>query len=301
MEDLLPALAAAHDAGVIHRDLTARNVMAVSRGAWFAIKLVDFGIAKLVAGDRSGATTSSDVRVGTPGHMAPEQIRGERIDARTDIYGAGVLLFQLLTGRLPFVAATALDLADLHLEAIPPRVSTCAAVPSALDDVVARCLAKRPAERWPGAHALLSALRAAVVGEPARARDLDDALGVHVEVHVADPDRADAPVFDAIDELLARSTAELEAAGLMIADRGPTELLAIAVPPSCALLAVAARLVRGLPRRAGVDVAVTVHVAPVVRESLREGPLLAAGTWKAAGPSRHVQLTPAARRLAGSS
>ena len=297
MEDLLPALAAAHDAGVIHRDLTLRNVMAVPRGPWFAIKLVDFGIAKLIAGDRRGTSTSSDVRLGTPGHMAPEQIRGQAIDARTDIYGAGVLLFELLTGRPPFVADSALDLADLHLAATAPRASSCAAVPAALDDVIARCLAKQPVERWPSAHALLYALRAAVLDEPPPARDLVEALGVHVEAHVGDPDRADAAVFDAIDELLALSAAELEAAGLAIADRGPTDLLAIAVPPSRALLAVAARLAR-LPRHAGVDVAVTVHVAPVVRGSQRDGPLLAAGTWKAGAPSHDVQLTPAAQRFA---
>jgi serine/threonine-protein kinase len=180
--------------------------------------------------------------------------------------------------------------------------------PAALDDVVARCLAKLPDARWPSALALLSALRAAVIGDPPIAPAHDEALGVHVETYVDDPDRAGAPVFEAIDELLARSAAELEAAGMVIADRGPTDLLAVAFPPSYAghagpaghaVLAVATRLARKLPRRGGVDVAVTVHVAEVAIRGSREvtgGPLLAAGTWKAGAPSQDVQVTPAARR-----
>jgi serine/threonine protein kinase len=162
MEDLLPALAATHDAGVIHLDVTAGNVIAVARGSGFAVKLVDFGIAKLVDHDPRGAP--SDVRLGTPSHMAPEQIRGDAVDARTDIYGAGVLLFQLLTNQLPFVAGSAAALTDLHLAAIAPRVSRYVASTAALDAVVARCLAKSPTQRWPSARALLGGLRAAVVG-----------------------------------------------------------------------------------------------------------------------------------------
>jgi serine/threonine-protein kinase len=301
MEDLLPALAAAHDAGVIHRDLTAGNVLVVPRGHWFTVKLVDFGIAKLVAGDEpGGASTSSEVRLGTPSHMAPEQIRGDGVDERTDIYGAGVLLFQLLTGRVPFVAGSSLELADLHLEAIAPRVSSCVPIPAAVDDVVARCLAKAPAERWPDARALLSALRAAIVGEPApTAPDLADAAAIHVESHVADPDRASEAAFSAIDDQLAASLAAFEAAGLIIADRGATEVLAVGFAPARAL-EVARGLARSLPRRDGVDVAITVHVDRVaVRGRELAGALLAAGTWKADAPAPDVQLTPAARRRLG--
>jgi eukaryotic-like serine/threonine-protein kinase len=305
MEDLLPALAAAHDAGVIHRDITAGNVIALPRGDWFVVKLVDFGIAKLVAGDgeEGGHHTSSDVRLGTPSHMAPEQIRGDTIDARTDVYGVGVLLFQLLTGRLPFLAGSSIELADLHMEAIAPRVSSLAVVPPALDAAVARCLCKLPGERWSGARELLVALRAAVTAEPesdgGRARD--EAFAVHVECYVDDPDSAGAATFEAIEAVLARAAADVEAAGLLVVDRGPTELLALAfAEPHVDVLAVARHLAGALERRDGVDLAITVHAGTAVRGAGRRepvaGPMLAAGTWKARVPAREVQLTPAARR-----
>lgn len=193
MEDLLPALAAAHDAGVIHRDLTATNVIATPRGHGFSVKLVDFGIAKLVDAEHGGPRAPSEVGLGTPSHMAPEQFRGGEIDERTDVYGAGVLLFQLLTGELPFRAGSSLELADLHLEAIAPRVSSYVPALAAVDDVVARCLAKAPAERWRSARALLSALRAAVAGPRALADPgREEAKIVRVE-RCVDPPAAPAP------------------------------------------------------------------------------------------------------------
>ena len=302
MEDLLPALAAAHDAGVIHRDVTASNVIVLPRGDWFAVKLLDFGIAKLVADDEVGNDTSSDVRLGTPSHMAPEQIRGGVVDARTDVYGVGVLLFQLLAGRPPFLAGTALELADLHVEVIAPRVSTLAAVPPALDEAVARCLSKHPDARWTDARALLNALRAAVAGEPAEPQltgDREDAVGVHVECYVANPDGADAATFEAIDAVLASATAEVEAAGMIVVDRGSTELLAVAFGDSRNHAVAAARRIASMvERRAGVDVAITVHAAVATRAAGRivGGSLLATGTWKASAASPGIQLTPAARR-----
>src|SRR6266478_5793915 len=103
LEPVCDALRAAHAAGVVHRDLKASNVAVVKEGDPPRVKLLDFGIAKLVRtapGERG--LTAVGQRIGTPYAMAPEQIRGGAIDARVDIYALGVLLYQLLTGRYPF-------------------------------------------------------------------------------------------------------------------------------------------------------------------------------------------------------
>ena len=108
LEELGGALEAAHALGVIHRDIKADNVMALPQGEWFTVKLLDFGIAKLTLPElRADMSTTIGV-VGTPMTMAPEQILGEAVDPRTDVYGLGLLLYQLVTGRLPFTGRTPL-------------------------------------------------------------------------------------------------------------------------------------------------------------------------------------------------
>ena len=130
MEDLGAALVAAHAVGVIHRDIKASNVIMVPAGGWFDVKLVDFGIAKLLDPvDGAERLTSTGHRLGTPSTMAPEQILGGPVDARTDIYALGLLLYQVLTGTLPFRAGTTAELEELHLRVTPPRASMTAAVP----------------------------------------------------------------------------------------------------------------------------------------------------------------------------
>src|SRR5262249_13246467 len=105
VEPVCAALQAAHDVGVIHRDLKASNIFVVRRGSESVIKLLDFGIAKLVQPGAGGrGLTSAGTRLGTPYAMAPEQIRFGPVDARTDVYALGVLLHHLLTGRHPFEA-----------------------------------------------------------------------------------------------------------------------------------------------------------------------------------------------------
>src|SRR5260370_24719039 len=108
MEEVGAALGAAHRRGVVHRDLKAENVMAVPEGAWFRAKVVDFGLVKWTA-ERLTETqlTSTGMVLGTPVAMAPEQIRGQAPDACTDIYALGLLLYQLVTGRLPVQERTA--------------------------------------------------------------------------------------------------------------------------------------------------------------------------------------------------
>ncbi len=157
---ILDALAHAHALGVVHRDLKPDNVIVSSRPGWTEqAKLLDFGIAKLVGGDEgtdAGPTlTRAGTIFGTPAYMAPEQITGEPLDARADLYAVGVVLFELLTGRCPFVADDLAGLLGKHLSEAPPRLSDAApdlAFPDALDLVLQRALAKRRDDRFVDAN-----------------------------------------------------------------------------------------------------------------------------------------------------
>lgn len=153
---VLEGLRALHAAGIVHRDVTARNVMLV-RGALGEerVKVLDLGIAK-ATGQKT--LTEPGSFVGTLQSMAPEQIRGEGVDARADVYAVGVLFFRMLSGHLPF-EGDATSLMYQHLEARPPPVeSTKRVVPASLVRLVAACLEKDPSARPPSAEALLDAL-----------------------------------------------------------------------------------------------------------------------------------------------
>jgi serine/threonine-protein kinase len=224
MEELGSALHLAHSQGVLHRDLKAQNVMVVPRAQGFTVKLVDFGIAKVQSpGGLSGLTTPGAV-LGTPVAMAPEQIRGQAVDARTDLYALGVLLYQLLTGRLPFDGASAVEVEEQHLHAPPPRLGDRVQVPPALEAVVQRCLMKKPGERWPDVPSFIAALRAALDD---RAPALPWAAGLYVDVRF--PESLDDPTdaqLDARDAALDAARDALEAGGWALAVEGGNALLA---------------------------------------------------------------------------
>ena len=212
------ALQSAHEAGVVHRDLKASNLMVERELDPPQVKLLDFGIAKLLRTDGAPGITQIGQRLGTPYAMSPEQIRGDVIDARADIYALGVLLYQCLTGKVPFQADEPSELERLHLEAPPPRPSQLAPVPPALDALVLRCLAKDPVQRPPSAKALLELLRAAV--QPAVPTPSDPsaglALAVYVEVHLAAGAADDDAALEALGSLLDAAEQELTAAGLSL-------------------------------------------------------------------------------------
>jgi serine/threonine-protein kinase len=142
LDQICAGLIAAHDAGVIHRDLKPGNVMVGERDA---VKIIDFGLAKARAED---GLTATGALLGTPLYMAPEQIRGKAIDARTDVYALGALAFHLVTGRPPLTGDNAIAIGFAHLSEEPPRAKSLRAdVPDAWDDVIAAALAKSPADR----------------------------------------------------------------------------------------------------------------------------------------------------------
>lgn len=168
------ALAASHADGVVHRDLKPANVLlAGSDGGEMHPMLTDFGIARLA--DSPGLTRTHEF-VGTPAYVAPESAEGRPQTSAVDIYGAGILLYELVTGRPPFAGSTALEVLHRHLSEEPRRPST---LPEPLWTVIERCLRKRPEER-PSAENLARALRAvaAGVGVHATPAQAEAALGV---------------------------------------------------------------------------------------------------------------------------
>ena len=142
-KQLCRALEVAHDEGVIHRDIKPQNMVVQSDGV---LKVMDFGIARLAK--RKSGVTQAGMVVGTPEYMAPEQLMGDEIDARADIYAVGCVLYECLTGRPPITADSAITLIAKVLEDVPiaPRVVN-GEVPEALNDLVLACLAKNAAER----------------------------------------------------------------------------------------------------------------------------------------------------------
>ncbi|WP_257002839.1 serine/threonine-protein kinase, partial [Streptomyces albidoflavus] len=151
------ALAASHADGVVHRDLKPANVLLRESGGELHPLLTDFGIARLA--DSPGLTRTHEF-VGTPAYVAPESAEGRPQTSAVDIYGAGILLYELLTGRPPFAGGTALEVLHRHLEEEPARPGN---VPEPLWTVVERCLRKNPDER-PSAENLARALRTVAQG-----------------------------------------------------------------------------------------------------------------------------------------
>ncbi|MBT2481017.1 serine/threonine-protein kinase [Streptomyces sp. ISL-94] len=180
------ALAASHADGVVHRDLKPANVLLDERGGQMKPMLTDFGIARLA--DSPGLTRTHEF-VGTPAYVAPESAEGRPQTSAVDIYGAGILLYELLTGRPPFAGGTALEVLHRHLSEDPQRPST---VPEALWTVIERCLRKEPNER-PSAESLARGLRvvASGIGVHSAPAEVEAALGVGA---LLAPDPSPAPV-----------------------------------------------------------------------------------------------------------
>lgn len=159
---LSSALAAAHDVGVIHADVTPANALLANE----VVKLVDFGLART----RSEGGAQTDMVVGTPAYISPEQLRGLPATELSDQYGLGALLFHLIVGRPPFEDPDLREMCRMHLESPVPAVkSPIDAMPSRLADVVTRCLQKSPANRFPDMHGVVSAIDE--IGRIAKRRD----------------------------------------------------------------------------------------------------------------------------------
>lgn len=157
-DGVLSALSTSHQAGIIHRDIKSANIMITDAGA---VKVMDFGIARAVS-DSSSTQAHSVGIVGTAQYFSPEQARGENVDARTDLYSTGVLLYEMLAGRPPFKGETAVSVAYQHVsEAVTPPSAHNPQINPQLDAVVLQSLAKDRNERFQTADAFRDHLRAA--------------------------------------------------------------------------------------------------------------------------------------------
>jgi eukaryotic-like serine/threonine-protein kinase len=167
VRQVLSGLAHAHELGIIHRDIKPANiVLSHKTGLGDHVKILDFGLARLHESGHSGQNLTSGIVVGTPAYMAPEQIRGDRLDHRADLYASGVLLFELLTGQKPYHSENddPLEVCRMHLKADIPRLD--ARLPGTefgeLEAVVRKALAKRADDRYASAQDFADALDAVV-------------------------------------------------------------------------------------------------------------------------------------------
>jgi serine/threonine-protein kinase len=148
LDEVASALEAAHDKQIVHRDLKPDNVFLASvRGSQMLVKLLDFGIAKLV-GDASIAKTTTGQMMGTPAYLSPEQSRGKNVDYRTDVYALGCMMYEMVTGRLPFMADSPADMILMHVTAQPTKPSVHKpGIPPLLEQTILQMLDKDPDRR----------------------------------------------------------------------------------------------------------------------------------------------------------
>ncbi len=165
MAQVCDAIAAAHANGVVHRDLKPDNIFVIERSGRDYAKVLDFGVAKLqepIEGDSATKSTAGLI-IGTPLYMAPEQATGQKVDGHTDVWSAGVVLYELLSGEVPFRGPSFVDLANKlrndPAKPLPPKTPRGETIPPALVATVLRCLEKRPADRWRSMTLLADMLR----------------------------------------------------------------------------------------------------------------------------------------------
>jgi eukaryotic-like serine/threonine-protein kinase len=185
---VLAGVAAAHASGVVHRDLKPDNIMLVKGVEGDFVKILDFGLAKMVQGTNGTQLTNTGFALGTPGYMAPEQANGDHIDERADIYAVGVVLYHMVVGQRPFVADSPMAVLRMHMDdpPKPPRKAAPDANLSAeLEAAILRALEKAPSKRWRSAEAFARALEATSEGGASRIPMLDESMQALGEARTA--------------------------------------------------------------------------------------------------------------------
>ena len=163
VEGALRALEYSHQAGIVHRDIKPANVMLTPNGD---VKVMDFGIARALADDQATMTQTAQV-IGTAQYLSPEQARGERVDARSDIYSTGCMLYELLTGQPPFSGDSPVAIAYQHVREDPiPPSQIDPEIPEWADAIVLKAMAKDPNDRYQGAGEMRADLQRALAGMP---------------------------------------------------------------------------------------------------------------------------------------
>ncbi|WAP51966.1 Stk1 family PASTA domain-containing Ser/Thr kinase [Arthrobacter sp. ATA002] len=225
---VLSALEYSHRSGIVHRDIKPANVMVTADGG---VKVMDFGIARAMA-DSAATMTQTQAVIGTAQYLSPEQARGETVDARSDLYSAACLLFEMLAGRPPFIGDSPVSVAYQHVRETPPKASSFnPEIPAALDSVLERGLSKDRRDRYQDAHAFRDALLAVRSGVPAA--DPTPATGATEALAVSAPARPAVDVTPIEDEPRTRAMARVLAGGPLTTpandknDGGVPEALAI--------------------------------------------------------------------------
>jgi len=256
LEPLCDALGVAHAAGLVHRDVKASNVILAHHAGALRPVLLDFGLVKLV--DQVGpGLTSSRSMLGTPAAMSPEQMRGQPVDARTDVYALGLLAFHILTGQPAFGGAPGVVQSYMQIHGARPRPSSKVDIDPAIDEPIARALAPEPSARFTAPRALFEALHAVI--HPAAGTELD-VIALYGE--------ATAPVIATLSGLAT-------AAGMTIALTAPDSVLAVAPRGQVDL---------GALRTALAPLAATARVAvgrtrAAIQGTVVDGPALDVEAW----------------------
>ena len=162
-------LAAAHDKGIVHRDMKPENVFLARKGGRVVAKILDFGIAKMTGGDEPSNLTRTGAIFGTPLYMSPEQAKGKPADGRADVYALGVILYELITGSVPFGGDSSVEILSQHIGAAPVRPTELApqrGISPALEALVLRALEKEPEARFASMATLASELEAVAATLP---------------------------------------------------------------------------------------------------------------------------------------
>ncbi len=209
LEPLCEALGVAHAAGLVHRDVKASNVILAHQDGVLRPVLLDFGLVKLLDQEGPGLTSSRSM-LGTPAAMSPEQMRGQPVDARTDVYALGLLAFHVLTGQPAFGGAPGVVQSYMQIHGARPRPSSKVDIDPAIDEPIARALAPEPAARFPTPRALFEALHAVI--HPAAGTEID-VIALYSEGAAS---------------AIAKLTALAGTAGMTIALTAPDSVLAVA-------------------------------------------------------------------------
>lgn len=290
---LCDALAQAHELGIVHRDLKASNVVLSQEPGGLRVVLLDFGIAKLL--EQTGEPiTAVRQTIGSPPCISPEQIRGDYVDGRADVYGLGCLAFHMLTGSPPFVGAW-MTVMDQHLFADRPRPSDRLDITSAFDEVVVRAMSMEPGDRFAGPHEFLIAWEGAL-REPTRELILPDGdgatshvIGCFLDVH-ADVSALAEPEDSLIDDMasvLPTAASLLEGHGFITAyESGDSALFVMpydsspraAVEARVAVVNLSALLLQSLRARPDADPSVHVNLFLHVDEAFLVDGEVAGGT-----------------------
>jgi serine/threonine-protein kinase len=298
LEPLASALSAAHAHGVIHRDVKASNVMICERDGERRVVLLDFGVAKLLE-DKGPRITAPLAAVGSPHSMSPEQIRGEEVDARTDVYALGTLAFYMLTGEPPFPGKRG-EAMTRHLLDERPRPSDRLDITTAFDDVVTRAMSRDRKDRYPSVEEFVAAFRAAASTRRTRTGDAPiapeesiRALGLYIDVKM-DGSADDDAVCDDAEAILPLAERHLSGRGyLLVQEIGNSGLFVLPVPETFEemrswprrVVKDASMLMRVLEQRSGrhprVQVQVHMHLGEAARagDMIDSGPLLEPSSW----------------------